>query len=143
MRPRTASAMRRNLGAFGVSAVLGALAVTAPVLLGDRTHLPPAPISSVVRAAVENGGIAAALGLFIAGAVARYFVAASIWLVGFSTVAALPVFAIAEMLVDRTSHNLWPFEFVIYGIAATPGILGALAGHGLSPREYPVTTGDR
>ena len=78
MRPRTSSVMRRNLGAFGVSAVLGALAVAAPVLLGDRTHLPPAPISSVVRAAVENAGIAAVLGLFIAGAVARYFVAASI-----------------------------------------------------------------
>ncbi len=143
MHPRTSSALRRNLRAFGVSALLGALAVTAPVLLGARTLLPPAPISSVVRAAVENAGIAAVLGLFVAGAVARYFTAASIWLVGFGTVAALPLFAFAEMLADPMSHNLWPIEFVIYGIGATPGILGALVGHGLSPHEYPVTTASR
>ena len=143
MHTRTFLALRRNLGALGLSAVLGALAVTAPVLLGDRTHLPPAPISGVVRAAVENAGIAAVLGLILAGAVARYFVAASIWLVGFGTVAVLPVFAFAEMLVDPTSHNLWPIEFVIYGIGAIPGILGAVAGHGLSPHEFPVTTASR
>ncbi len=138
MNTRSSSAPLRNLRALGLSAVLGVLAVTAPVLLGTHTQLPPAPISGVLRAAVEHAGLPVVLGLFVAGAVARYLVAAPIWLVGFGTVAALPVFALAEMLLDPTSHSLWPIEFVVYGIGSVPGILGAIAGHGLSPREYPV-----
>ena len=138
MNTRSSSAPLRNLRAFALSALLGVLAVTAPVLLGTRTQLPSAPISGVVRAAVEHASLPSVLGLLLAGAVARYLVAAPVWLIGFGTVAALPVFAIAEMLVDPTSHSLWPIEFVMYGIGSVPGILGALVGHGLSPREYPV-----
>ncbi len=141
MNTRSSSAPLRNLRAFGLSAHLGVLAVTAPVLLGARTQFPSAPISGVVRAAVEHAGFPSVLGLLVAGAVARYLVAAPVWLIGFGTVAALPVFAIAEMLVDPTSHSLWPIEFLVYGIGSVPGILGALVGHGLSPREYPVPAG--
>ena len=108
------------------------------MLLGTRTQLPSAPISGVARAAVEHASLPLVLGLLLAGAVARYLVAAPVWLIGFGTIAALPVLAIAEMLVDPTSHSLWPIEFVMYGIGSVPGILGALVGHGLSPREYPV-----
>ena len=140
MNTRLSSAALRNLWAFGLSAVIGLLAVTAPVLLGARRPLPPAPISGVVRAAVENAGLLSVLGLLVAGAVARYLVAAPVWLIGFGTVAALPIFAIAEMFVDPTSHNLWPFEFVVYGIGSVPGLLGAIVGHGLSPHDYPVPT---
>jgi hypothetical protein len=143
MHTRIPSASLRNASAFGLSAIIGGLAVTAPVLLGTRTSLPSAPISGVVRAGVEHVGLPAVLGLLVAGAVARYLIAAPVWLIGLGTVAALPLFAIAEMLVDPTSHSMWPIEFVVYGIGSVPGILGAVVGHGLSPHEYPVPAARR
>jgi hypothetical protein len=42
--------------------------------------------------------------------------------------AFLPLVAIAEMFKDPTSHNLWPFEFVIYGFMGGVGALGASLG---------------
>jgi hypothetical protein len=92
-----------------------------------------------MRAAVEHASLAALVGLFIAGLVARYMVAAPIWLVGIGTVAALPIMAAADILVDPTSHNLWPIEFVMYAVASLPGLLGAIVGMAVSPREYPVS----
>jgi len=131
------STPRRSLIAFVFSAILGIVAITAPVLLGSDAKLPAAPISGVVRAAVEHAGVLTLVGLLIAGAIVRYLVAAPVVLIGLGTVAVLPLLAIAEMFVDPTSHNLWPFEFVFYGIGSIPGILGALLGQCLSPRPYP------
>jgi hypothetical protein len=38
----------------------------------------------------------------------------------------LPIVAITEVaFVDPTSHNLLPFEFVVYAFGALPGFLGA------------------
>ena len=45
--------------------------------------------------------------------------------IGLWTIAALPLVALAEMVSDPTSHNLWPFELVIYGLMAAPGFVGA------------------
>ncbi len=41
-----------------------------------------------------------------------------------SQVAWLPLVAICEMFSDPTSHNLWPFEFVIYAFLALIAVAG-------------------
>jgi hypothetical protein len=46
------------------------------------------------------------------------------WLGGVSAMALLPAAAIFEMLRDPTSHNLFPLEFLMYGILTLPGIFG-------------------
>ncbi len=42
-------------------------------------------------------------------------------------VGSLPVFAVIEMLKDSTSHNLWPFEFLIYAALSLVPLLGVSA----------------
>ncbi|HEY2169072.1 MAG TPA: hypothetical protein VGJ30_05560 [Candidatus Angelobacter sp.] len=42
-------------------------------------------------------------------------------------VGSLPIFAVIEMLKDSTSHNLWPFEFLIYTALALVPLLGVSA----------------
>jgi hypothetical protein len=39
-----------------------------------------------------------------------------------------PVVAIAEIVKDPTSHNLIPFEMVMYAFLAVPTVLGAWVG---------------
>jgi hypothetical protein len=46
----------------------------------------------------------------------------------FCQLGSLPAIAILEMLRDPTSHNLWPFEFMIYFVLAVASLLGAAAG---------------
>jgi hypothetical protein len=43
-------------------------------------------------------------------------------------VGSLPIFAVIEMLNDSTSHNLWPFEFLIYAALSLVPLLGVSAG---------------
>jgi len=38
-----------------------------------------------------------------------------------------PIFAVIEMLKDSTSHNLWPFEFLIYAALSLVPLLGVSA----------------
>jgi integral membrane sensor domain MASE1 len=40
----------------------------------------------------------------------------------------LPIFAVAEIMVSSTSHNLWPLEFAIYGFVSLSAIVGAFLG---------------
>ena len=46
----------------------------------------------------------------------------------------LPIFAIAEIMVSSTSHNLWPLEFAIYGFVSLNAILGAFLGRFMQRR---------
>jgi hypothetical protein len=46
----------------------------------------------------------------------------------FCQLGSLPTIAILEMLRDPTSHNLWPFEFMIYFVLALISVLAAAAG---------------
>ena len=48
----------------------------------------------------------------------------SAWL-ALGATAAFPVIAFVQMSEDPTSHNLWPFEFAIYGGLALLAVAGA------------------
>jgi hypothetical protein len=110
------------------------LAVVGPAVLiaaigfqvDARYH---APLFPILRAAIEGLSFVSLAALFAAGAAAgAIFKTLNKWLVGFSMLAALPLASIAEMLVDPTSHNLWPLEFAMYGVvmlAPTAGVAAA------------------
>jgi hypothetical protein len=50
------------------------------------------------------------------------------FLLGIATVALLPILAIAEMSVSSATHNLWPLEFIIYGVISLCAFAGAITG---------------
>ncbi len=57
------------------------------------------------------------------------------WIIGLATMAAFPVIALVEVIVDPTSHNLLPLEFIGYGLMTLPGLFGALCGRALRRRN--------
>jgi hypothetical protein len=71
------------------------------------------------------GGI---VSLFLIGLIFGYLWPKHKWLWGIATVSAFFIFSFAEMIMDPYSHNLWPFEFIIYGFMAIPGVLGSYLG---------------
>ena len=49
-------------------------------------------------------------------------------LLGMATMALFPLFAFAETIADPTSHNLWPFELVMYFLLGLVAVVGAYVG---------------
>ena len=68
------------------------------------------------------------VGLFITSLVCGYLQPRYWQLLGLATVALLPIIAIVEMAQDSKSHNLWPIEFIFYGVFGFPGFCGAMFG---------------
>lgn len=116
-----------------LAAVGGILSVLIPYLVSHGyagPHKYSAPLFPLLRNAWEalNPFMSGLLLLVVGGGVA--LVRPKNWFVlGGSTVLLFPLAAILEMNKDPSSHNLWPFEFVLYIVlVGGPGVLGALLG---------------
>jgi hypothetical protein len=77
------------------------------------------------------------LGLALGVAQARRW-----WVVGVAAMALSPVLLsiniVHDWSHDATSHNLFPFEFVMYAIVASPALVGAFLGSRLRARSLDV-----
>jgi hypothetical protein len=107
--------------ALGVGAVI--LAVYPDPALDYESPLFPA-----VRRGIEGMNGWSITFLVLAGFIPACFGRVHPLLVGLATMALFPAMSLAEMVVDPTSHNLWPFEWAMYAVLTVPGIVGALGG---------------
>ena len=116
---------------------LGLLCVTLPVVLRGEA-LMPAPLFPLLRTAIEHLTWMPIAALATMGLLAGLFT--RIWppLIALASIAALPSAMIAELIADATSHNLFPFELVMYAAMALPVFLAALMGRWLRARMSKV-----
>ncbi len=106
---------------------IAAAGLACVLVAGLATGAKPAaaPLFPLLRGAVEGLNGAAPALLLVLGAVAGLVTRLSPTHIGLASVAALPLAAFAEILADRTSHNLIPFELVMYLVLALPAMIGA------------------
>ena len=93
-----------------ILAVAGVAVFVAPVLFISSPWY-PAPLFPILRNAVEYLSKGALVWLFVAGGVA-----------------GLIFRSLNPMMVDPTSHNLWPLEFAMYAVISLAPAAGAAAG---------------
>ena len=118
----TAPVKRSHLAALAVvCAGAGFLAIWLP---WNR-----AIVAGTTRAnnAIDGMQVATLLALPLIGIVVGAIAPRTGWLAAFATVAVFPVLAFADMLRDRTSHNLWPMEFLLYGLLSLLAVGPAFA----------------
>src|SRR5687768_4850111 len=97
--------------------VLGVASFIGPELLSPPSQIYEAPIFPIVRAAVEEMQLFTFLFLFCSGVILGVLLHSRLNpMCAASTVLWLPVVSIADMLIDPTSHNLFPIEFALYAI---------------------------
>lgn len=122
-------------------AVLGLVCVVGPALASGAKPM-QAPLFPMLRAAIEGLDSMALILLGVLGIACGLLTKIGTLKVGLASVSLLPLAAIAEIVVDRTSHNLIPFELAMYALLAGPAAIGTLAGRGLrrmlSRPEQPV-----
>ena len=80
---------------------------------------------------MEEFGAVSLFLLFIVGLSVGWFRGASPVLMGVCTMAAFPLISILEMGIDPTSHNLLPFEWILYLFESVPGIAGAFVARSI------------
>ena len=112
---------------LAAASLLGLLAIIAPVWVLDLRRY-TAPLFPLIRSGVEGMSLLTLVFLFCAGFLVGCFGPGHPLLLGIATVALLPILAIAEMSVSSTTHNLWPLEFMIYGLISLCAVAGAFAG---------------
>jgi len=104
---------------------LGIVSVILPVLfLPDLKHH-DAPLFPLLRTGIEGMSLWSVGFLFLTGLIGRLFVNLSGWKIGLLTIVLFPLAAICEMIVDPTSHNMFPIEFFFYGLYSIPAMVGA------------------
>jgi hypothetical protein len=121
--------MTQKVLGFLIAPVLGLLAMVIPVLVWPPARHFDAPLFPLIRDAVEGIGLPQLLLLFTAGVLLGLVSASRAWLLGLAAISVLPLAALAEMIKDPTSHNLFPFEFAFYGFYGVLVACGVFAIH--------------
>ncbi len=127
----------RMLTDLALTALAGFIAFLLPVLIHPPASFPKAPLFPAVRAALERPQVGSFIALAVVGVLAGLLLRTRWYLIGPAAMALFPVCTFAEMVADPTSHNLFPIEFVCYGIYAIPAVIGAGVAQGLFRRPAP------
>ena len=119
---------QKTLLAFAFGAVLGFISIVVPPFFIPGTEFVESPLFPMVATGIEKMSLWAIICLFLSGMFLGFIHPRHRWLLGISTMTLFPFLAIIEMLYNPYSHNLWPIEFIGYGLMTLPGIIGAYIG---------------
>lgn len=123
---------------LGAAAVLGVVAIVTPVALEPTMQVYDAPLFPLLRSAVEGLGFASILFLLVLGFLLGLIDKVPPILLGPATLALFPLAAVAEVLVDPTSHNLFPIECMLYVVLSIPATIGAFLGRWFRRETFGV-----
>jgi hypothetical protein len=125
---------KRLLLIFG-SGLIGLLSVVLPpFILGIKKAYPTLFLTAIENVSIYSICISAVL-LILWGC---YFglVNPEHW--GQLTIVSIglyPIMIIIDLIIDPTSHNLWPFELIQYVFVIVPVYIGALVGTEIAKRR--------
>jgi hypothetical protein len=111
--------------AFIAISILGMLSIILPVFILEDLRTYDSPLFPLIRTGIEGISTYSLSFLFLSGFIVKLFSNASFWKIGFMSMALFPLAAICEMIADSSSHNMFPIEFIFYGIYTIPSIIGA------------------
>lgn len=116
----------KNILPLVAVSILGIASMIVPVsILGDSLKHYDSPLFPILRTGLEGFSAYSLLFLLLSGFIVKLFSDVSFWKIGLMSMALFPLAAICEMIVDSSSHSLFPIEFILYGFYTIPAIIGA------------------
>ncbi|UQD56854.1 hypothetical protein [Flavobacterium sp. K5-23] len=112
-----------------VVSILGMLSIILPVFILDDLKPYESPLFPLIRTGIEGISKYSLLFLFISGFSVKLFSNVPFWIIGLMSMFLFPLATFCEMIADSSSHNMFPFEFIFYGLFTIPAIIGAYASH--------------
>lgn len=117
---------------FIAISILGMLSIILPVFILPDLKPYESPLFPLIRTGIEGISIYSLGFLFLSGFIVKLFSKIAFWKIGLMSMVLFPLAAICEMIADSSSHNLFPIEFIFYGIYTIPAIIGAAASQVVS-----------
>jgi hypothetical protein len=115
----------KNASPLIIVSILGVISIILPVfILGDLKPY-ESPLFPLLRTGIEGVSKYSFLFLLLSGFIVKLFSDAPSWKIGLMSMVLFPLAAICEMIADRTSHNMFPFEFIFYAFYTIPALAGA------------------
>lgn len=105
--------------------ILGVISIVLPIFFFPDLKQYDSPLFSIIRTGIEGISIWSFGLLFLSGFGLKLLSKLSYWKIGLTTMAFFPIMVILEIIVDSTSHNMFPFEFILYAVYSVPAIIGA------------------
>ena len=115
----------KNVSALIAISILGMLSIILPVFILADLKPYESPLFPLIRTGIEGISIYSLSFLFLSGFIVKLFSNIPFWKIGLMSMVLFPLAAICEMIADSSSHNMFPFEFIFYGIYTIPAIIGA------------------
>ena len=124
--------MKRKVFWFYILAsILGVISIIFPTFFLPDLKRYDAPLFPLIRTGIEGISIWSFGLLLLSGFGVKLLSKLSSWKIGLTTMAFFPIMAIIEMLVDSSSHNMFPIEFILYAVYSAPSITGAYVAEGI------------
>jgi hypothetical protein len=117
----------KNVSALIAISILGMLSIILPVFILADLKPYESPLFPLIRTGIEGISIYSLSFLFLSGFIVKLFSNIPFWKIGLMSMVLFPLATICEMIADSSSHNMFPFEFIFYGIYTIPAIIGAAA----------------
>lgn len=113
-----------------LASILGVISIVLPTFfLPVNQH--DSPLFPLIATGIEGISIWSFVLLFLSGLGVKLLSKLQGWKIGLTTMALFPIMAIFEMFVDSSSHNMLPFEFILYAACTIPAIIGAYIAQGI------------
>ncbi len=123
--------MRTNvIWIYLLASILGVISILLPTFFLPDLKQYDSPLFPMIRTGIEGISIWSFGLLLLSGFGVKLLSKLSGWKIGLTTMALFPIMAIFEMIVDSSSHNLFPIEFILYAVYSVPAIIGAYLAQG-------------
>ena len=116
---------------YFLASILGLISIVVPTLFLPELKQYEAPLFPLIRTGIEGISTWSFGLLFLSGFGMKFFSNLSSWKIGLTIMALFPIMAIFEILVDSSSHNMLPIEFIFYLVYSIPAIFGAYLAEGI------------
>ncbi len=108
-----------------LASILGVLSILLPTFFLLDLKQYDYTLFPMIRNGIEGISIWSFGLLLLSGFGVKFLSKLKSWTIGLSTMALFPVLAIFEMIVDSSSHSMFPIEFILYSVYSIPAIIGA------------------
>jgi hypothetical protein len=121
-----------------LASILGVISIVLPTFFLPDLKQYDSPLFPLIRTGIEGISIWSFGLLLLSGFGVKLLSRLSGWKIGLTTMALFPIMAIFEMIVDSSSHNMFPIEFIFYALYSVPAIIGAYIAQGIQKvlRKY-------
>jgi len=108
-----------------LASILGVISIVLPTFFLTDLKEYDAPLFPIVRTGLEGISLWSFALLLLSGFGVQLLSQLPNWKIGLTTMALFPIMVLCEIMVDTSSHSIFPIEFILYALYTIPAMIGA------------------